>query len=556
MEITAADGNQLSFWCTGSVAAWHKDGRPKMVVECLRNITEPKRGEETLRESENNYRTLLENLPQKIFHKDKDSVYVSCNENYARDLKIRPEEIKAKTDYEFFPKELAEKYRADDRKIMTSGEIEDIEEKYVQDGRQMWVQTVKTPLKDENGNTSGILGIFWDITETKQAEEERMRLEAQLQQAHKMEAIGTLAGGIAHDFNNILSAIIGYAELAREDVPEGSKVQANLREVYKAGIRAKDLVQQILAFSRQSEQEQKPLRISPIIKESLKLLRASLPSTIDIRQNMGSKWDTIMAEPTQIHEVLMNLCANAGHAMREHGGVMELSLEDVDLDSRAASQSLGLRPGPYVRLTVSDTGCGIAPEILGRIFDPYFTTKEPGEGTGMGMAIVHGIVKSHGGAITVNSEPGKGTTFQVFFPSIESEQEDEVKAVKPLPTGSERVLFVDDEKALVDIGKQMLERLGYQVVARTSSIEALEAFRAQPDKFDLVITDQTMPNMTGEKLVEELMGIRLDIPIILCTGYSQMISEDKAKALGIREFVMKPIVMHDIAETIRRALDA
>jgi nitrogen-specific signal transduction histidine kinase/ActR/RegA family two-component response regulator len=400
----------------------------------------------------------------------------------------------------------------------------------------------------DDGSVLGYQGIVRDVTETK-------KLETQLRQAHKIEAIGTLAGGIAHDFNNILTAIIGYTELTREDLPEGSRMQSNMQEVLKAGIRARDLIGHIMAFSRQDEGQRRPVQIGLIVKEVLKLLRASLPTTIDIRQDIKSQSDLISGDPTEIHQVLMNLSTNAGHAMREKGGVLEVRLVDEDLDAGAASQHPDLKPGPYLTLTVSDTGCGMDPEVMERIFEPYFTTKEVGEGTGMGLAVVYGIVESHGGAVTVDSTPGKGTTFQVFFPIIQTEEVEEVGIVEPLPTGRERVLFVDDEKALVDIGKQILERLGYEVAARTSSIEALEAFKAQPHRFDLVITDQTMPNMTGEDLAKELMRIRPDISVILCTGYSHMISEDKAKAMGIRGFIMKPILRRDIAYTIRRVLD-
>jgi CheY-like chemotaxis protein len=263
----------------------------------------------------------------------------------------------------------------------------------------------------------------------------------------------------------------------------------------------------------------------------------------------------VMGDPTQIHQVLMNLCTNATHAMREKGGALEVGLEDVDLDADAPVQYPDLKPGPHVRLTVSDTGHGLDPAVMERIFDPYFTTKDKGVGTGLGLAVVHGIVKSHGGTITVYSEVGKGTTFHVLFPRIESVDAEETEVLEPLPKGDERILFVDDEEALVKIGQQMLERLAYEVVPRTSSIEALEAFRAQPDKFDLVITDQTMPNMTGEMLAKELMGIRPDIPIILCTGYSELISKERAKAMGIREYVMKPLVIRELATTIRKVLD-
>ncbi|MCJ7494829.1 MAG: ATP-binding protein [Deltaproteobacteria bacterium] len=408
-----------------------------------------------------------------------------------------------------------------------------------------------------NSNTTCVVLIGKDITEKKKAEEERAALQEQLRQAQKMEAIGTLAGGIAHDFNNILAGILGYAELASLDIPEGSEAKINLQQSIKSTNRAKDLVQQILAFSRQSKQERKPLDIRPIIKEALKLLRASLPSTIEIRQNIEADWGAIEADPTQIHQVLMNLCTNAAHAMSEDGGVLEVSLTKFDMDAGTSGVNSEIEPGPYLKLRVSDTGSGMPPEILSRIFDPYFTTKETGKGTGLGLAVVHGIVKSHRGAITVSSEPGKGTTFDIYFPRDDIIQApSELERIEPLPLGGrERVLFVDDEKAIVDIGQKLLERLGYEVVGRTSSVEALELFRAKPESFDLVITDMTMPNMTGDKLARELMGIRPGIPVILCTGFSERITEEKAKLLGIREFVLKPLVMKDLAKSMRRALD-
>ncbi|MBW2169460.1 MAG: response regulator, partial [Deltaproteobacteria bacterium] len=383
---------------------------------------------------------------------------------------------------------------------------------------------------------------------------EYRKLEAQLQQAQKMEAIGTLAGGIAHDFNNILAAIIGYTEIASLQVAEDDKAKESLKEVLKSGRRAADLVKQILAFSRKGEQERIPVQIGLIVKEALKLLRASLPTTIEIHQNIESDTGIVEADPTQIHQILMNLCTNAGHAMREEGGILEVTLTNVDIDARTIRQYPDMSPGPYLRLSVSDTGEGMTPEILGRIFDPYFTTKEVGEGTGLGLAVVHGIIKDHGGAITVYSEPGKGTTFHVYLPVIEKAAEPEKETLKPLPTGHERILFIDDEPGLVEIGRVMLGELGYDVVVRTSSIEALELFRIKPDEFELVITDMTMPKMTGDKLAKELMQIRPDIPIILCTGFSKRITEEKAKEIGIKAFVMKPLVMRDLANTVRKAL--
>jgi two-component system cell cycle sensor histidine kinase/response regulator CckA len=372
-----------------------------------------------------------------------------------------------------------------------------------------------------------------------------------------MEAIGTLAGGIAHDFNNILAAMMGYAELASLDAPEGSKANMRWQEVLKAGLRARDLVQQILTFSRQSSQERKPVEIGPIVKETLKLLRASLPSTVEIRQHVESNADVIETDPTQIHQVLMNLCTNAAHAMRESGGILEVSLNKVDMEEPTTTPYPDLHAGPYVRLSVSDTGHGIPPQLLKRIFDPYFTTKPVGEGTGLGLAVVHGIVKSHGGEITVSSKPGKGTTFHVYLPGTDGPKEVAAsQRVEPYRLGrQECLLLIDDEQALVEVGKQMLEHLGYRVIVRTSSVEALELFRNQPEKFDLVITDMTMPNMTGDKLAREMMGIRPGMPIILCTGFSEHIAEEKVKKIGIREFVMKPLVMSDLSKTIRRVLD-
>ena len=406
-----------------------------------------------------------------------------------------------------------------------------------------------SPIKNTSGEIINFVAVKRDVTE-------EIKLEGKLRQAQKMEAIGTLAGGIAHDFNNILSAIIGYTELAEYEIPEGSKTREKLKEVLKAGRRAKDLVKQILAFSRQGDQERKPLQIGHIVKEALKLLRASLPTTIEIRRNIEPYTGIIEADPTQIHQVLMNLCTNAAHAMNNKGGMLEVGIRNVEVEN----EDIGLEypnvpPGRYVMLTIRDTGHGMSAGVVERIFDPYYTTKEKGEGTGLGLAVVHGIVKSHGGAITVYSEIGKGSTFNIYFPAIEKKVEEEKETGEVIHTGHQRILFVDDEPALVDIGKKMLEHLGHEVIIRTSSLEALEAFRNNPDRFDLVISDKTMPQMTGFDLARELKQIRPDIPIILCTGFSDTTDSDKAKAMGISGLVMKPIVMREMAETIKRVSD-
>jgi len=405
-----------------------------------------------------------------------------------------------------------------------------------------------SPIRDINGTIINFVAVKKDITE-------ETRLERQLHQAQKMEAIGTLAGGIAHDFNNILAAILGYTELSLREVKEGARLHRNLEQVLQAGYRAKDLIKQILAFSRLNQQEKKPLQVSLIIKEALKLLRASLPATIEMRQNITAKNNLVMADPTQMHQVLMNLCTNAAHAMLEKGGILDVSLREVVISPEEIGHYHGIKPGVHLKLSVSDTGHGMTPEIIERIFEPYFTTKKPGEGTGMGLSVVHGIVKSHGGDITVYSEPDRGTSVHILLPCIESETEDEKNESSPMPHGEGTILFVDDEISLVTIGKEMLEQLGYTVIAKTDSIEALEEFIKTPQKFDLVVTDQTMPVMTGAELAQKIFAMRPDIPIVLCTGFSEVISEEKAKAIGIREFIMKPIFMKEIAFVIRNLLD-
>jgi nitrogen-specific signal transduction histidine kinase/ActR/RegA family two-component response regulator len=379
-------------------------------------------------------------------------------------------------------------------------------------------------------------------------------LEAQLQQAHRMQSIGTLAGGIAHDFNNILSAIIGYTELTVDYLEKGSLPYDNLLEVLEAGNRAKDLINQILTFSRQSDQDLKPLQLKLIVNDALKLIRATLPSSIAIRTNLKSD-AAIFGDQIKIHQILMNLCTNASHAMQEKGGVMSVSLSEVEIDTGFIVKHFDIKPGSYLKLSVSDTGHGMPPSLMEHIFDPFFTTKEKGQGTGMGLSVVHGIVKSHNGTIHAYSEPGEGSTFNVYLPVIERQLEQKIRAEKPIPTGTEHILFVDDEESLINMGKQLLISLGYTVTSRINSLEALELFKSRPNAFDLVITDLTMPNMAGDELASKIMAVRPDIPVILCTGFSTRITEEKAKSMGIKAFIMKPLIKKDIAETLRKALD-
>ena len=507
---------------------------------------------EDLRQSEERYRRLIDNAPLGIISVDTEGNIKNVNPRLLSILGSPSAEATRAINLFTFPPLVEAGLSGNFRRCLESGESDVFETSYRSKwGKDTYLRYHLTPDRDPRGKITGVQGIVEDISERK-------RLEDQLLQVQKMEAIGTLAGGIAHDFNNILAVILGYAELANL-ASEDAKVKYNLLQSIKAAQRAKDLVQQILAFSRQGRQERKPLNVKPIIKEGIKFLRSSLPATIEIRQNIiEGDLGTIEADPTQVYQVLMNLCTNAAHAMGESGGILEISLRKVKMDGGTSAAALGIEPGSYLRLRVSDTGHGMPPEILKRIFDPYFTTKKVGKGTGLGLAVVHGIVKSHGGGIAVSSEPGKGTTFDIYFPRMNAPKASLViEKPEPLPLGEqEEILLVDDEQLIVEIGQGMLEHLGYRVVVRTSSVEALELFRAKADQFDLVITDMTMPNLTGDKLAKELMDIRPDIPIILCTGFSEYISEEKAKALGIQEFVMKPLVMKDLAKAVRRALDS
>jgi len=392
----------------------------------------------------------------------------------------------------------------------------------------------------------------------RQVEERTQALaesERQMQQVLKLQAIGTLAGGIAHDFNNILFPIIGYTEITMDDVPEDGPIRRNLEEILKAANRARELVQQILTFSRQNGRERKPIRVQVIVKEALRLLRASIPKTIDIRAEVEDRCNAIMGDPTQIHQVIMNLCTNAYQAMQETGGTLEVRLAETHIGYEETVKRIGIKMGPHLHLTVKDEGVGMELSVLDRIFEPYYTTKEPGKGTGLGLSVIHGIVKNHGGFITVESAPGNGSTFHVYLPTLEDvEAEIEEAASATKSGGSERILLVDDEPQIIGMEKQLLEKLGYRIATQTSSTEALEMFAAQPDQFDLVITDMTMPQMTGDQLARRIWEIRPGIPIILCTGYNEMMSEDKATAMGIRKFILKPIDKDELAMAIRSAL--
>lgn len=394
-----------------------------------------------------------------------------------------------------------------------------------------------------------------ELKQRKQNEAERIQLEEKFRQAQKMEAIGTLAGGIAHDFNNILSSILGFTELAMAKLETDSSMHQYLSNVYQSGLRAKDLVQQILTFGRKSTQSTRPLFLAPIIKEAIKLMRASIPSSILIEQHIHAERLVVNANPVQIHQVLMNLSVNASYVMEEQGGTLDISLKQVTLDDGFKALNPEIDPGVYAQLTVKDTGYGMPPEVLERIFDPYFTTKEMAQGTGLGLSVVHGIVKNHGGLIKVHSDVGVGTTFEIYLPECKKLLSDQEADEQAVCGGTEHILIVDDEPALVDLNKEMLEHLGYEVTACHDSIEALDLFARQPDQYDLVLTDMTMPKLTGDKLAQSLLKIKDQLPIIIYTGFSRQISSEKAEALGIRALLMKPLVKSEMACAIRNALD-
>ena len=404
-----------------------------------------------------------------------------------------------------------------------------------------------SPVMDPKNNLINFIWIAKDIT--KETE-----LEKKIAQAQKMESIGILAGGIAHDFNNILSAIIGFTELALDEVEKDTAIEDDLKEILVGGLRAKDLVKQILSFARQSDEIINPLRIDVIAKEVLRFIRASIPSTIEIDSDIQSD-SLIMGNPTQIHQIFMNLCTNSAHAMKENGGVLRVSINNVETDKNPEVKDMGLEEGNYIKIKVSDTGTGIPPAIIDKIFEPYFTTKKVEDGTGMGLAMIHGIVENYGGKIMVESTLGKETIFTLYLPITQKDEGYQPHEVKKLPSGTERILIVDDEAPILKIESRILERFGYTVTASISSVEALELFRSHPNNFDLVITDMTMPKMTGEKLAAELIKIRPDIPVILCTGYSQKPSDKNSGAKGIRKVISKPIAMDDLLKSVRKVFD-
>ncbi len=512
---------------------------------------------EKIRRSEAFLNAIVENIPDMIFVKDAAELrFVRFNKAGEELLGYSREEMLGKTDYDFFTAQAADFFVKKDRETLAVGRLVDIPEEVIDTrfkGRRL-LHTKKIPIFNDDGRPAWLLGVSRDMTEQRKLEQKEKDLEAKLRHVQKMESIGALAGGIAHDFNNILSAILGYTELALMSTANGNLPERHLREIHTAGNRARDLVKQILAFARQSEEKTAPVQVDIIAREVLKLIRSSIPATITIRQNIEAK-SYILGNPTQIHQIFMNLCTNAAQAMEEKGGILEVGVHKICLDEQACLHHGNLAPGTYLKIEVSDTGCGIPPEIKDRIFEPYFTTKGPSEGTGMGLAMVYGMVTSYGGEVSVESAPGAGSVFRILLPVTDQGLETRPPETVKLPGGRESILVIDDEPPIARMNGDILRQLGYSVTICTGGREALETFKKSPAQFDLVLTDMTMPDITGDVLAAELMKIRPDIPVILCTGYSRRISEERSAVLKIKTFLYKPILVKDLADTIRKILD-
>jgi len=529
------------------------DGFNNMLKQIHIRQIKREQAEKELYEAKEQFSTFMNQLPGRVLIKEMDSTIIYVNQ-YMEDIFGNNNWI-GKIASDYMTKDQAEKVLKNDKTALETGKCKIIEAFKDINGKIRYYQTIKFPiLRPDSPPRIGVIGL--DITELKNEEERRIKLENQLRQAQKMEAIGTLAGGIAHDFNNILSPIMGYSEMLKSDILNGKFLKVNeINEVLLASQRAKDLVKQILTFSRQTEEELKPLKIETVIKESMKLLRASLPSTINIVHRIYNDCGYIKGDPTRIQQIIMNLFTNAYHAMEKSGGKIEIEVQKLNRINKNIYKELNLSSNNYLQVTVSDNGHGMDSETRERIFDPYFTTKDPSKGTGLGLSIVHGIVNSLNGEIKVESEIGKGTTFYIYFPLLEEKPvQNKTKADNIIQKGSEKILLVDDEKQIVEMITQMLIRLGYSVTSKTNSTEALNEFLNNTNKYECVISDLTMPNMTGEELAAKIFEIKPDIPVILITGYKEKIDDRKENFNNIKAIINKPFSLREIAKIIRDVL--
>jgi PAS domain S-box-containing protein len=517
-----------------------------------------------LKESEERYKLLAENINDVIWKTDLElkSQYISSSfeklTGYTQEdgKKIPIEKMLTKNSLEKIRSLIQEKL-----KLVNSGTAKNVSittevEYNCKNGSTVWTEVEASFELDSLGKPVGILGVSRNITERKRAEKEKQLLEDQLRQKHKMEAIGTMAGGIAHDFNNILGIILGNAELAISDLDLSDSLHPHMFEIKKASLRGKDVVMQLLNFTRQTPHRKETLEIQSIIQESLGLLMVTIPSSIRIQSDLSKAKTHILADPIQIHQVVINLGTNAAQAMYEHGGVLSVTLEEKSIDSAGSDSGHHVPPGKYAVLTISDTGNGISQDIIDRIFDPYFTTKPVGKGTGMGLSVVHGIIQNLGGKIFVESKVGKGSVFTIYLPATKTTT---IQKSRTYSTdsyyGNERILLVDDDAQIAHLGKLMLTRMGYQVTAMTNPLEVIEEFQSNPGQYSLVITDMTMPDISGDRLAEKLLEIKKDIPIILCTGHNDRINQEIAASIGIKAFMMKPVENKELARTIRNILD-
>jgi len=510
-----------------------------------------KQAEEEIIKREIFLNAIIENIPNMLFVKDaSDLRFIRFNKAGEKLIGLSKEEMIGKNDYDFFPQNEADFFIKKDREAIKKGELLDISEETIQTLNQgpRILHTKKIPLFDQNGQPEYLLGISEDITERKQ-------LEEQLRQTQKMESIGQLAGGIAHDFNNILSGIFGFSQLAKDHLNEPDSAKNDIDQLIKVAHKARLLVQQILAVSRKTIHKKQPLCISDVVKDALKLLRATIPTTIQIKERIHTN-ATVMADPTQIHQVIMNLCTNAYHSMLDTSGIMAVCLEEVEFKHKEIISGMAIEAGNFLMIEISDTGHGIEPAIMDKIFEPYFTTKDSTKGTGLGLAVAFGIVKEHKGHIKVHSEPGQGTRFQVYLPIIEKTAEPYAEGKeKKASTGTENIMLVDDETDILVTLKAILNRYGYEVSTFDNGDSALNVFIENPNRFDLIITDMTMPKMTGENLSREILKIRKEIPIIICTGYHENFSENDALNAGIKKYVQKPVLGSELSKIIRDLLD-